>query len=101
MYSRVYDPCERSRRPSADVLRPHAEIQREGRADRVVAGDAEPDADADVAIRPLEDVRPVTGRVHPRVHDPGRGGEVAGAPGQVLAERPRLRPLDVAGGEDA
>ena len=63
-----------------------------------VAGD---DAEADLAVLRLQDVRAVAGRVHPGDHDRARGGEVAGAPGEVLADPPGAAARQVAGGADA
>ena len=63
-----------------------------------VAGD---DAEADLAIRGHEDVGAVAGRVHPGGHDRARGGELAGAPGEVLADPPGAAVGQVAGGADA
>ena len=40
----------------------------------------------------------MAGRLHPGLHDAARGRERAGAPGEVLAERPALVLADVAGG---
>ena len=63
-----------------------------------VAGD---DAEADLAIRGHEDVGAVAGRVHPGGHDRLRAGELAGAPGEVLADPPGAAVRQVAGGADA
>ncbi len=79
-----------------------AELGHERRAAAVVgarvAGD---DAEADLAIRGHEDVGAVAGRVHPGGHDRLRAGELAGAPGEVLADAPGAAVRQVAGGADA
>src|SRR3954468_3960812 len=64
-------------------------------------GIAEHDADPDLAEAAAQDVRAVPGGVHPRLVDLGRGGEVARAPADVLAERPRPAGAHVAGALDA
>ena len=67
----------------------------------LVARDAEADADADLAKGLLEDVGLVAGGVHPGLHDGVGRAELAGAPGEVLAQRPARGALGVAGAEDA
>src|SRR5215208_4590304 len=77
------------------------EVRRVGRAvlaagHRVAGGDPDPD----LAELAPQDVRPVARRLHPGTLDLGRRGEAAGAPGDVLAQRPAV-PAGVAGAEDA
>src|SRR5215217_2307859 len=65
-----------------------------------VNGRADRDADPDLAELAPEDVGLVAGRAHPCGLDLPRGGQVAGAPGDVLAQRPALARA-VARAEDA
>src|SRR4051812_21709767 len=79
----------------------HPEIQCVGGADPVRARHADDDADADLAVRAAQDVLAMTLGVHPRVDGAARRGVRAGAPGEVLAERPALIAADVARTQDA
>src|SRR3954451_3152635 len=54
------------------------------------------EADADLAEGPVEDVRAVPGRAHPGAHDLPRRGVAAGAPREVLAQRPAVYAAQVA-----
>src|SRR5687767_11126408 len=64
-----------------------------------VDGRADGDPDPDLAELAPQDVRLVAGRLHPRLLDLGGGGEAAGAPRDVLAQRPALV-ARVAGAQD-
>src|SRR5215213_2148503 len=88
--------------PRELVLPADPEVRGIGRAVQPAGGDrrADRDADPDLAELAPQDVLPVAGRAHPGALDLGRGGEAAGAPGDVLAQRPAL-PARIAGAEDA
>src|SRR5919197_3870007 len=66
-----------------------------------VLGGAHGDRDADLAVGRLEDVRPVRRRVQPGVDEAARAGQLAHAPGQVLAHGPAPAAAHVAGRADA
>src|SRR3954468_10681754 len=68
---------------------------RRSRRPKALTGGAEPDPDSDVPERSVEDVRPVTRRMHPAVDDRLRRRQRARAPRNVLSERPAA--ADVAG----
>src|SRR4051794_548051 len=73
-----------------------AEVGHVGRAAREpLTRGAELDPDSDVPEPSVEDVRPVTRRVHPAVDDRLRRRQRSGAPRNVLSERPAA--ADVAG----
>src|SRR5258705_7309019 len=80
------------------TLAPVAEVRRVRPAAGCRAGrarGARGDADADVGVAAVEDVRRVAGRAHPRTHDAARGAERAGAPRDVLANGPRPGTVEV------
>ena len=79
-----------------------AEVEHERRA-RALPGDrhARRDADADLAELAVEDHAAVGRAVHERPEDRRRGRGGAGAPADVLAERPVVRAAEVAGLADA
>src|SRR5215211_5188560 len=78
-----------------------SEVGRVGGAFQPAAGDgsADGDPDPDVAELAPQDVGLVPRRPHPRALDLAGGGERAGAPGDVLAQRPAAV-ARVAGRED-
>ena len=79
-----------------------AELRDEGGAATLARGRvAGEDAEADLAIGGQKDVGAVAGGAHPGGHDRLRGGELAGAPGEVLADAPGAAAGEVAGGADA
>src|SRR4051794_35912235 len=90
----------RTPRPVSDGSAALAEVGRVGAAVGA-RGRAFRDPDADVAERPVEDVRAVPWRVHPGAdHGPWRA-QPALAPADVLAERVAEDAAQVAGGAHA
>src|SRR3954466_3120436 len=87
-------------RATAGLADPVAELGRVRRGRPGGAGAprrAADDADADLAVPAVEDVAAVPRGVHPGAHDPCRRRRPAGAPGEVLAQRPGAHAAQIAG----